>query len=330
MVFRKPPFRSGARYLQHDIWMHVSIARGLYVEGCAILDKDLVPEDEFVQSIIYREHLHKIGVARVCAGGIFDMSAQHVLPTLIGTYRGLNEPRFDEANRDRMKLLVPHLSRALGVMYRLRDAELKMAATFAALDRLSSAVVLIGKRGAVIHANRQATRILEEDDGLALSHGKAGPSRLVASDPTVQSAMDRAVSLATSVDLIDVPHFSTAVRVLRRSVRQPLALQFAPLPELNDFREGSDAVSGIVFITEPDAGAAIDAATLHRLFGVSSAEARLAALLCSGRTLSEAAEELAVSQETLKTQLASLFQKTGTNRQAELVRLLLSLNPKSV
>ena len=63
---------------------------------------------------------------------------------------------------------------------------------------------------------------------------------------------------------------------------------------------------------------------------MSAAEARLAVLLCGGRTLSDAAQELAVSQETLKTQLASLFQKTGTNRQAELVRLLLSLNPKSV
>lgn len=54
--------------------------------------------------------------------------------------------------------------------------------------------------------------------------------------------------------------------------------------------------------------------------GCTGAELRLLAALLEGGGLREAAEKLGLSQNTVKSQLASLFQKTGTRRQADLVR----------
>ena len=58
-------------------------------------------------------------------------------------------------------------------------------------------------------------------------------------------------------------------------------------------------------------------------------EARVATILTRGVRPAEAAEELGVSQTTISFHMRNLFQKTGTNRQADLVALILA-GPMSV
>jgi len=67
------------------------------------------------------------------------------------------------------------------------------------------------------------------------------------------------------------------------------------------------------------------AAQLMQLFGLSPAEARLLRALVQGTTLDDYARECDVRLTTLKTQLKSLFAKTGTHRQADLVRLVMDV-----
>ena len=67
-----------------------------------------------------------------------------------------------------IEILMPHLSRSLGVMQRIRSTELTMATSLAALDRLPSGVVLVDVHGEVTFANRAARRMLESGDGLRL------------------------------------------------------------------------------------------------------------------------------------------------------------------
>lgn len=54
-------------------------------------------------------------------------------------------------------------------------------------------------------------------------------------------------------------------------------------------------------------------------FGLTPAEARLVALLFAGGSLRSSAEALGVKYETVRGHLKSVFQKTRTRRQAELV-----------
>ena len=60
------------------------------------------------------------------------------------------------------------------------------------------------------------------------------------------------------------------------------------------------------------------------MHGITRAEARLASMLADGMSMEEAAEALLVSIQTVRSQLKSVFAKTGVTRQAELVALLLS------
>jgi DNA-binding CsgD family transcriptional regulator len=63
-------------------------------------------------------------------------------------------------------------------------------------------------------------------------------------------------------------------------------------------------------------------ARLRKLFELTAAEARLAQCLSCGESLEEAALKLSIKMTTARTQLAAVFAKTDTRRQAKLVAIL--------
>jgi DNA-binding CsgD family transcriptional regulator len=101
-------------------------------------------------------------------------------------------------------------------------------------------------------------------------------------------------------------------------------LQAAPLGTTQAFAAPADAAA-VVFITDPDQRHELDIATMRDLYRTTPAEAALAELLCRGQTVAQAAAARAISEATARTQLGELFRKTGTNRQADLIRVLMSL-----
>ena len=67
------------------------------------------------------------------------------------------------------------------------------------------------------------------------------------------------------------------------------------------------------------------AAILARTFRLTPAEAKLACVIARGASPGIAAGELKISRETARNQLKSVFAKTDTHRQSELVALLLQV-----
>lgn len=86
--------------------------------------------------------------------------------------------------------------------------------------------------------------------------------------------------------------------------------------------ECGPAGTSIVILLDLDACAQPSTATLQRIFGLTPAEASLAIAIARGGTPDKIAAGRRVSRTTVRTQLARVFAKTQTSRQAELVRLL--------
>jgi DNA-binding CsgD family transcriptional regulator len=63
-------------------------------------------------------------------------------------------------------------------------------------------------------------------------------------------------------------------------------------------------------------------ARLRALFDLTAAETRLAQHLARGDSVEEAAQALSIKMTTARTQLAAVFAKTDTRRQAKLVAIL--------
>src|SRR5262249_47708194 len=161
-------------------------------------------------------------------------------------------------------VLIPHLSRALGIMFRLRDAELKVASSRAALDRLESGVVLIGAKRSAVFANRTAQRLLTQAEGLRLRADMRGASYLVADRPEIQAAFDRALDQCLDPEALEVAHFSKALRIDRPA--GSLLLQCSALTPDAQFGTGADRPRAIVFISDPATRLRLDPALMKQLY----------------------------------------------------------------
>jgi DNA-binding CsgD family transcriptional regulator len=83
----------------------------------------------------------------------------------------------------------------------------------------------------------------------------------------------------------------------------------------------------MIVIVDPDLEPEPPVLLLRRLYGLTRSEAEIALMVLRGQGRNHIADELSLSLATVKTHLHHVFDKTGTHRQAELVRLLLSLDP---
>jgi DNA-binding CsgD family transcriptional regulator len=74
---------------------------------------------------------------------------------------------------------------------------------------------------------------------------------------------------------------------------------------------------------DPDIAGTPSPTLLQELFGLTAAEAVFAAEISRGDGMQAVAERLSIAPTTARTHLTRIFEKTGTRRQAELVRLLM-------
>jgi DNA-binding CsgD family transcriptional regulator/PAS domain-containing protein len=213
--------------------------------------------------------------------------------------------------------LLPHLRRAMQVKYHLASVDMGVASLAAALDRLKAGVMVLDGDGAVRHCNEAAEALLWAGDGLCLQE-----RRLRARDAKTSSRLEQLIAEATQCASGDEPHRGGGeLAIPRRAKKRPLLVLVAPLPEFSAHRFGRSQPAVAIFITDPDERQ-VPESRLAELFGLTPAEARLASRLAAGDTLTEAADAFCLSKETLRVQLRALMDKTGTNRQSELVRLL--------
>ncbi len=177
--------------------------KNLYVTGNVILGDELIPREQLLVSEFYTECLsYNKNMAQLITGVVFGMSSTTSVPAVCSFFRGSHHADFNEGNRARIHLLMPHLSRSLGVMQRLQSAELTMATSLAALDRLPSGVLLLDGFGAVSFANCSAQRMLEDSDGLGLrkTTRAEGLGNLVAENARTNKILNDAISATLNRD----------------------------------------------------------------------------------------------------------------------------------
>ena len=85
----------------------------------------------------------------------------------------------------------------------------------------------------------------------------------------------------------------------------------------------TDEARALLFIADPESGHTGTTEALEQLYGLTHAEAELVRLISEGRSLDEVAEARGVTINAVRSQLKQVFSKTDTNRQGELVHLVL-------
>lgn len=310
----------GTKYINHDIWAQGAQRKGLIKDGAVALDEELVPQEELLASIYYREFLRPMGVGRLCSGVVFE-GAPGLPSTVLSIYRGPDDP-FGPPEREFMSLLVPHLSRSLGLMHRLNQARYALESLRAALNRLTVGVFLLNQQMEVIHANTAAQQVLSRGDGLRLDE-----QQHITATAFQQPAGPRLEAWLTQLSATPEQQrgsFGDTFEVARNEPKARYSLQCCPLAPSDPLAKGEGA-HHIVFVTDPQRLELPTPDQLQKQFGLTPAEARVTHAMVQGGSYSDVAQALGVSEETIRTQIRATYAKTHTSDKASLTRMVLSL-----
>jgi len=212
-----------------------------------------------------------------------------------------------------MRLLVPHIRRAVKILDILDVRKIETRTLAATLDNLAAGVVVVADQGRILHANATARRMMSACEPIADVNGA-----LSVHDADGSRELADAIALARTDEAgIGSRGIGVALRGKEPAVAHVLPLAFGDLRS----RLLPEATAAI-FVTQTEARPATDIAAIGRSYGLTPAETRMLEQLARGRTLTEAREALGISRGTAKTHLARIFEKAGVSRQAELIALV--------
>jgi DNA-binding CsgD family transcriptional regulator/PAS domain-containing protein len=267
--------------------------------------EDLVPLDEVRGSRFHREYLTRH----------FGLDAVHGLvgalgpPAEMGLLCGVRSGKVGPVGGDELQqatALLPALSRLVALRRAISREAAGRDASNHLLEMIAAPVIATDLAGRILYMNSQGEALLKQQHCL-----RYVPERGLG---------------AVSTD--DTDHLRAAIALACSGVGSTAILQKAEGPPLLAMVTPSKAMafSAHALIVFNDAEFRGDARRLKQMFGLSAAEADVAIGLAAGDAIEEIAESRGVAVSTLRVQLKSIYSKTATSRQAELVSLVLRLH----
>lgn len=175
-----------------------------------------------------------------------------------------------------------------------------------ALDYFSIGVMLADSTGAVLYMNTAAADTVRRDDGLHVRH-----NQLTAHNPAEAMRLRALVA----------GRRSGGVLISHPQRKHPYQLWVVPLHVSRSTR--SRCVASLVFICDPERALTNVAGVLEEFYDFTPSEARLAMQLMNGASLANSATAMGIRLQTAKSHLKRIFSKTHTQRQSELIHLLM-------
>jgi len=295
----------------HNVFMRA--AAPTLRSGAVDVGEALVPDREAMRTPFYNEFLRPVwGVLHHAGACVFMEQSIRAFMLLA---RKIGKPSPSAEDLALLRTLTPHLQRAVAVQRRIRGLELDRAFAHAALDRLTTGLVVLDAGGAVRSYNAAAKSTLDADDGLVLRRD----GLRAAHEPTAAVLRKLIASACAETGLQPLGGW---LSVPRPSGRRAFVVLVAPLRTERSFL-AQDARHAIVFITDPERTPESLDGLLARVYGLTAAEGRVAAQLLAGASTADIAEQLEITVGTVRWTLKQIFEKVGVRSQADLVRVLL-------
>ncbi len=234
--------------------------------------------------------------------------------TSFAVTRGPHDRAFTTVDVNLVEYLVPHLQRVARVEHRLRAARTNCYQTTAALNKLADAILLTDKGGRIVRTNVAAERLFIKDGILRSISG-----RLHAVDDVHTERLRELIAQAACIKRDDAGKCGGSM-ILESPDGSRWGVTVVPLRPSATIFDLTDQHLALVVLSAIKASISLTD-RLRQAFSLTQAEARLANQVIQGKRLDDIAAEGRVRVTTLRSQLKSVFSKTSTSRQAELVKL---------
>lgn len=279
-----------------------------------ITDEDWISKDDLVRSDYYNGFLKPQDIHSVL---MIRLSLANRKMCALNIHRGVAAEQFCRRDLDLVARVHPHLIRAikLGETIAAREALFEDAGL--RFDDSPNALFLVDNAGKLLRASTVGEGLVAGGGVLAVRCGC-----LSAPAPAESRRLDALIRAAASPD----PDLRRggSMTLAQAEGSLPVAVIVSPVrSRRGSFLDGP--ARALVCVVNIEGEIAFPATLMTDLFGLTSAEVRVASLLFGGSTPKRVAEQLKVSAHTVHVHVAHLFQKTGVRRQSELARLMMRL-----
>ncbi len=218
--------------------------------------------------------------------------------------------------------LVPHLRRALEIHRQLSSVRRENQQLYQALDVLATGVILLDTAHKVCYANPLAGQLLRQHGGISFQQ-----RQLRLSQAAQSAKLNALIEGAVRTSLREASAQPGGVMGLPSAqAGQDLTLSVMPLSALAAYQElCHEQVAAALFISPSNAHHLLLERALVDLYRLSPREVELCRLFVNQPSLDSMATQLGISIHSVRTMMKSIFQKTGQDSQAKLVRLLMEL-----
>jgi DNA-binding CsgD family transcriptional regulator len=225
-----------------------------------------------------------------------------------------------------VELLTPHLMRAVEVNRAMAGARRSNLILGSMLDALGCAVFVLDHRGKVLDANARAQGLMRGEDRLV----HVDRFRVLHAG---RREDDRALSTSVAANACAKQRATLPLRLVSNRTGAPYLVWVIPIaPPTNGApsqrQSLADAFDGevtiLLLVSPVMRSEEIPPEAIQAAFDLSPAEARLASVLAAGRSLGDYAARAGVSRNTVRNQLAAVFDKMGTRRRTELVATIVN------
>lgn len=230
-------------------------------------------------------------------------------------------PYYDQREMSLFSLVAPHVCRALAISDVLDIRALRSEILEKTLDGLAAGVFLTARDGRVVYMNATAERQIKLGNSIRIVNNRISPT-----DPDTRAALSMAIDKASRGDSdTNLSEYSLAIPDVGGA-----GFVATLLPVGRGRRRdvvASFSASVAVFTKDPAEASLMPGEAFARLYGMTGGELRVLLALAQGLGAKEAADMLGIGEPTVRTHLQRIFSKTGTTRQADLLRLLQNATP---
>lgn len=290
--------------------------RSSLVVKSVVTDLDLVTPEEMASDPFYTEFLAKRGLKWFA---VTNISPDPYVDAGLSVQRSLDKQPFSAAESEMLDRLGRHTEKSLGLSIKVLDAQAENLGLRETLGRMGAGVFVLDAQRRVVYANAMAYRLV--GDGLILVD-----DQLICTASTDADAFKARLSAACLGEAasMDEPR---ALLIPRADETRPLATYILPMRQAGALLSDQmfTRARAILLIFATGMAEAADPALVRDIFGVSLGEARVAALIASGRSPRDISTTLNITEESVRTVLKRVFGKVGVSRQSELTALIARL-----
>lgn len=302
--------RDMAVFSAHNPWL---LSSDDYVPGRVMSGEDLIDQHALRRTDFYRRFLQPRGLLHMMCG-VVEQRARGA--HCVSIYRAEEQDAFDARKKAELTLLLDHITLSLRSQWRWQEADDLAQVLLSVSDQDTRPTLLVTADSEPVYCNRAAARLLDQAQGLCMDG-----ARLASASPPDRRLLQQTIERLARTDPAD-PGAGPAVLSLAGPPGLP-AIVVVLRAAGQVFTSQAGARRGLVLVAVRGGNATHDPAScmFARQYELTAAQAKVSALVFAGQSLAMVSRSLNLSENTVRSHLKQIFQKTETHGQMELVHL---------